>query len=113
MAIELHNHEERQQDTIVSTNSVDLFSDLVSVPADRRHESRINHSLPGLIVAICVTIPGAAVLDGPGFVPDPLALMSHAADAAAHGIWVEAVPLIDFRPELPAIEPYLIATRYR
>ena len=33
------------------------------------------------------------------------------ADAAAYGIWVEAVPLIDLRPELPAIEPYLIATR--
>ena len=40
---------------------------------------------------------------------DPLALMSLGADAAALGIWVEAVPLIDLRPELPAIEPYLIA----
>ena len=63
MAIELHNHEERQQDISANTNSADLFRDLVSVPADRWHESRINQLLSGLIVAICVTVPGAAVLD--------------------------------------------------
>ena len=62
MAIELHNHEERQQDTIANTNPAELFGDLVSAPVDGQHESRISHSLSGLIVAICITVPGADIL---------------------------------------------------
>jgi len=168
--------------TCHNESSFELFQDLIEVPAHRRHDSGTNRSLPGLLVAVCITIPGCivlgagygafmalcaehlanvavfcsipfwmgapaqlgamcgklrnpgwqrriqilgfgcclyamyvgwlfAVLDGPGLVLNPVQLFPYVTDIAAHSFWVDAVPLIDIRPEMQNVAPLVLGIR--
>ncbi len=78
---------------------------------DRRWQLRIE--IIGLATCLYAVQVGwlFAVLDGPGLVLNPFDLIRQLIDSTNHGIWVEAVPFIDLRPELQNLEPYLIALR--
>lgn len=74
---------------------------------------RLRIQIVGLAVCLYAVLVGwlFAVLDGPGFVLNPIQLLGHLFDSTNHGVWVEAIPFIDLRPELQNLEPYLILLR--
>ncbi len=78
---------------------------------ERRWQLRVE--IVGLAACLYAVQVGwlIAVLDGPGLVLNPLQLLGHVFDSANHGIWVEAVPFIDLRPEMQNLEPFLIVLR--